>query len=136
MLITIEAVADPPENGMREVKRYAYRQKEGPNAVNPGDSLRDANHALEIIKQIIGDGIIESTPPRGPDYLPLFLIQLQVSNSHKMYSSYRLDYRKLNGCPLNVIADMMDIHATIRRVLRRGLEDYREMKSQKKEGTK
>ena len=39
MLITIEAVADPPENGMREVKRYAYRQKEGPNAVNPGDSM-------------------------------------------------------------------------------------------------
>ena len=127
MLAIIEAVAMPPENGMREVKRFAYtleESKETPESVR-GDSLQDANHALDIVKQITGASIIEGVPPKGGAYTPMYVIQIQVSGTHKKHSHYRTEYHKFNGCPLNVIADMMDIYAEVRSILKGARVSFR-----------
>jgi hypothetical protein len=138
MLAIIEAVAMPPENGMREVKRFAYtleESRETPESVR-GDSLQDANHALEIVKKFSGASITEGMPPRGDGYTPMYVVQVQVSGTHKKHSHYRSAYHKFDGCPLNVIADMMDIYGNIRKVLRGAMVSHRERIAAKKAAKK
>lgn len=130
MIVTIEGVLMPQEGMYREVKRFAYTQEES-NDLNGGDSVRDANQALKIVKQITGYSITVGMPPRGKEYQPLYVIQIQVSNTHKMYSSYRVAYRKFNGCPVVASEDMMEIHAAIKKVLRNAMADYNESKKNK-----
>lgn len=134
MLAVIEAVAMPPDGKEpgRPVQRYAYTQKECDDAPVKGDSVQDANLALRIIKGFCGDSIKESMPPRGKEYQPLYVIAVQIYGTHRDVTHYRTTYHKFNGCPLNVIEDMMDIYATVKRSLRDCRKDYLDAKAEKK----
>lgn len=138
MLAIIEAVAMPQDERGRRVKLYAYTA-ESPNG--RGDRVQDANLALEIVKSVSGpaedakegdDYIIEAHPPRGKEYQRLFEIVVTVENTHKEVSRQTADYHRFDGCPACVSKEMMGIYAMVRKVLRRGLNAYREMKTAKK----
>lgn len=135
MIMTIEGVAGPPTNGLRQLLRYAYTHEEAA-AENRTDSVLDANHALDIAHRLCGDAIREGEPPREQGYTPLYVVQLQISDTHRKHSSYRCAYRKFDGCPMHAIEDMMEIYAAIKRVLRSARAESKKAKAAKKENVK
>ena len=48
----------------------------------------------------------------------MYIIQIKVFDTHKTHARYAVSYQKFNGCPLNVIEDMMKIYARIKKNLR------------------
>lgn len=112
MIVALEAVLMPPKDGYREIARYAYTKEETIESERT-DSVQDANHALQIVKKLCGEAIREGEPPRGKEYQDLWVIQLQVTRTHKKSSNYRVAYHKHNGCQLVAIEDMMEIYAAI-----------------------
>ena len=133
MLAIIEAVAMPPDNkGKRLIQLFAYQREDGKGTV------RDANLALEMVEELTCemDGeespIIKGMPPRGEGYQPLWEIVITVSKTRKDISYQTADYRKFEGCPVCASEAMMDIYATVRKALRKGLKGYRELKAKKK----
>lgn len=48
----------------------------------------------------------------------MYVIAVQIYGTHRNVTHYRATDRKFNGCPLNVIEDMMAIYAAIKRALR------------------
>lgn len=108
----------------RPVKHYAYTQEECENAPVKGDSVQDANLALKLIKGFCGKSIEEGEPPRGKDYQLLYVVIVQVYGTHRDVTHYRPTYHKFAGCPLNVIEDMMDVYAAIKKMIRELRKDY------------
>ena len=132
MLVVIESVALPPKPetpDARLVQLFAYTREEAGEA-NRTDTVRDANHALQIVKRLVGGVIAEGAPPR-ENVVPLWTIQLQVSGTRRVHSCYRVAYRKHGGCPLPHIDLMMETYHAIKRVLRECREDYRRAKEAK-----
>ena len=128
MIATVEGVMMPPEGGYREIRKFAYTQKESDTS-HGGDLLKDANHAWEIVQRIVGGSIYAELPPRGPQYQPCWVVQVQVSNSHRLHSEYRVDYRKFDGCPLCAIDDMFEIYALFKRAVRGGMPPKKSKRS-------
>jgi hypothetical protein len=133
MLAIIEAVAMPPDdNGKQLIQLYSYQREGG------GGTVRDANLALDIVNELTDplDGeespIIKGEPPRGKEYQPLWEIFITVAKTHKDVSFQKADYRKFDGCPVCASEAMMDIYATVKKALRKGLKGYRAMKAAKK----
>lgn len=108
---------------------YAYPLNERGDA----DTVRDANHALDIVRKLAGDGgqyFKEGTPPK--DARRLFSVWMQISNTHKGTSRYHADYQRLPGCPQSVAGAMMDIYRAIKSVLRESRAALRERKQKRK----
>lgn len=132
MIVCIEMVALPPKPGanVRDTNMYAYLRKETPGE-GDGDRVSDANHALAIVKNLCGNLIIDGEPPRGDGYSPLWQVELQVFETHKNCSKYRVSYHKENGCPMNAIEYMMAVYGAVKKVLRVALNDMRKRKEMK-----
>lgn len=110
---------------------YAYPLNERGEA----DTVRDNNHAMDIVRQLAGnDGehFKDGTPPDGAPRM--FDIWVNISNTRKGTSRYSADYRRHIGCPQIVASAMMDIYHTIKSVLRESRDALRERK-QKKRGS-
>ncbi len=108
---------------------YAYTVNERGDE----DTVRDNNHALEIVRQLAGDDgehFKEGTPPDGAPRM--FDIWMRISNTHKGTSRYSADYHRHPGCPQRVAIAMMDIYHTIKSVLRESRNALRERKQHKK----
>jgi len=135
MLVCIEAWAGEPTAIGRRVTLYAYtRMETAAEADGVGDTVRDANRALEIVRWLVGGNIVEGRPPgvaRG--HVPLWVVQIQVSGTRRGHSSYRAAYHKCDRCPLAQIDYMMEIYHAIKRVLRSCRDDLRREREAKKE---
>ena len=97
------------------------------------DTVRDNNHALEIVRQLAGDDgehFKEGTPPDGAPRM--FDIWMRISNTRHGTSKYSADYHRHPGCPQRVASAMMDIYHTIKSVLRESRNALRERKQHKK----
>lgn len=108
---------------------YAYTVNER----GESDTVRDNNHAMEIVRQLAvddGEHFKEGTPPDGAPRM--FDIWMRISNTHKGTSRYSADYHRHPGCPQRVASAMMDIYHTIKSVLRESRNALRERKQQKK----
>jgi hypothetical protein len=126
MLAIIEAVAMPPdENGKQLIQLYAYQREDG------GGTVRDANLALDIVNELT-ETQDDEEPPRSKGHQPLWEISITVAKTHKDISFQKADYRKFAGCPVCASEAMMDIYATVKKALRKGLKGYRAMKAAKK----
>lgn len=139
MIVCIEAVAMPPNNGGCAVQLYAYHREETSDE-RRDDSVQSANHALQIVDSLCykerehapGEAVIlKGEPPRSPEHKQLWIIQLQVRNTHRGVSSYKADYHKFPGCPNDCATYMMEIFGTVKHVLRRARQDLRERKAMK-----
>lgn len=133
MLVVIDSVALPPLFEMpniRPVRMFAHTREEAEEE-NRADTVRDANHALQIVKRLCGGTIAEGEPPR-ENVIQLWTIQLQVSGTRRAHSCYRVAYHKFNGCPLPHVSLMMEIYHAIKRVLRECREDYRREQAERK----
>ena len=133
MLVVLDSVALPPfpeAPSVRPVRMFAHTREEA-DEENRADTVRDANHALQIVKRLCGGVITEGEPPR-ENVVSLWTIQLQVSGTRRAHSCYRVAYHKFNGCPLPHIDMMMEIYHAVKRVLRECREDYRRAKDEKK----
>ena len=120
MIVMIEAVADPPDaNVARPVILYAYtREEEAPRF--PECELRDARHALSIVKSLCSrDRMTDGEPPRSGDVMPLWEVSLRVCETRAGTSRYAVSYSRRNGCPLNATGLMMDIYHAIKRILKK-----------------
>lgn len=129
MTVRIEGAAMPPDgHGMREVRLFAYSVRdEGATDTD----LRDGNHSREIISRICGDGITAGVPPK--EAWTLWRVFIRVGKSRRGAAVYSCDYRKFLGCPLSCAAEMMDVYAEIKRVLRNA---KKELQQEKKEEAK
>ena len=134
MIVCIEAVAQPANPGanVRDVKLYAYLRNELPGE-GGGDRVSDANHALGIVKKLCGELIREGEPPRGDGYNSLWQVEIQVQDTHRTTSKYRVKYHKENGCPLNAIEYMWAVYGAVKKVFREALNDMRARKEKKHE---
>ncbi len=122
MIVCIEGVAMPPKwHGLRryrDVEVFAYCREEREGELGD-DSIQSANHALRLVKIVTGRNITEGEPPRTEGHTPMYVIEIQVTEVHRDTASYRVKYQKFDGCPLHVIKNMMEIHAAVKRVVRR-----------------
>jgi len=108
---------------------YAYTVNERGDA----DTVRDNNHALEIVRRLAGDSgqyFKEGSPPKGT--ARMFDVWMHISNTRQGKSRYTADYFRHPGCPQTVAAAMMDIYRTIKSVLRESVNSRRERKQQMK----
>lgn len=119
----------------RHVQLYAYTREESFGGESRCDnSVRSANHALEIVDRLCvkdesGQAIVRGRPPA--DCPPLWFIGIRVSNARKLHSCYQADYHKEPGCP-NVAAEyMMEIYGAVKKVLRGARGAYRMARAQK-----
>ena len=139
MIVCIEAIAMPPGNDGCAVQLFAYHREETSDE-RRDDSVQSANHALQIVESLCykekshADGeavIMKGEPPCSPNHKPLWIIQLQVRNTHRGISSYHADYHKFTGCPNDCAVYMMEVFSTVKHVLRRARNDLRERKQKK-----
>lgn len=114
--VDIFGAAMPPDaEGTREVRLFA---SVGSHDERSDDTdVRDANHAVEIVRSLCGDGISEGAPPKGA--ARLWVVTIRVDGSRRGRSSYRCEYRRFAGCPLNCVGEMMDVYRELKRLLRR-----------------
>ena len=142
MIVCIEAVAMPPNDGGCAVQLYAYHREETSDE-RRDDSVQSANHALQIVDSLCykekshADGeavIMKGEPPRSPEHKQLWIIQLQVRNTHRRISHYHADYHKFKGCPNDVAEYMMEIFSMVKHTLRRAREVLQEKKEMKLKG--
>ena len=138
MLVNIEAVAMPPRDGAHAVQLFAYSREET-DADRRDDSVKSANHAWQIVESLCGKAerrspgeavILRGEPPRTAGHVPLWIVQLQVRNTHRGISTYRADYHKFIGCPNDCAEYMMEVYATIKHVLRGARNELRAYKAQ------
>ena len=123
MVVCLEAVGVPPAAGKgRLMELYAYVREELPGE-GRGDTVRDSNHALEIVRKLVCDRIAEGRPPSGSQ--SLWQVEIQVMCVHKDTASYRAAYHKENGCPESAIKVMMAVYGTVKKVLRESLDAHR-----------
>lgn len=140
MIVSIDAVAMPPEETadrfrrVRPIRIFAYVRPES-DGERLDDSVQSSNHALQIVRKLCGDAITDGEPPNDGVCARLFTVQLQVSNTHRRTSSYRVAYRRLGNCPLPCIEMMMDIYRAIKRVIRSARDDLRAERAAKIDGT-
>ena len=133
MLVNIEGVACPADaKGIRSIVPYVYTsqdERETPSEV------RDANHAREIVCHLCVPGavFVDAKPPRGEGYDPMLIVQVSVLGTRQKITRYRTGYHKFDGCPLAAIGYMMDIHAAIRRILKRSRNELREERKASKD---
>lgn len=114
--VDIVAAAMPPDaDGARAVRLFAAVGAHGERG--GGTDVRDANHALEIVRALCGDGIDEGTPPKGAR--PLWVVTVRVARTRRGCASYSCEYRKFTAVPLECVAEMMAVHRELKRVLRR-----------------
>ena len=132
MVVCIDAMALAPTALGRPVQLYAYTREEA-DEERRADSVRDCNHALAIVRRLVGGNIVEGRAPTG-DVRRLWTVQLQVSNTRRGHSSYRAAYHKEAGCPLPQIDYMMEIYHAVKRVLRECRDDMRREKEAKRKG--
>lgn len=134
MLVSIVGVAMPPKGNKREVKRFVWSHAES-NEDNRHDGVYDANHALLIVQKLTKDSTayIQGEAPVNKDHQWLWLVSIQVSNTHRDHASYKVDYHKFPGCPLVCIEDMMQIYGGFRKLIRESVKDRRDRMKQKKE---
>lgn len=98
------------------------------------DRLRDARHADEIARGIVGDGphLKHGRPDRA---LPrLFDIYINVTATRAGMARYRADYRRYTACPMRVAGEMMEIYHEIKKVLRDARNSLRERRAEKQKG--
>lgn len=103
-----------------------YTTKDGVHAnlhaYTRGDgSLRDCNHALDIVKEFVGgneDRITQRAPVEGERVM--FEVWLPVTGTRHGTSNYGTpDYRQIQPCPQCVAEAGYDIYSQIVRLLRR-----------------
>ncbi len=85
----------------------------------PGDGrVMTANHAAQIVDVLTEDAgsMTAGRPPEG--FVPLWLVEIQVSDTHRTTSRYVCSYRKRPGCPNAAAEYMMGVYAAVKRVLR------------------
>lgn len=130
MLVNIEGVAQPPHDGIREIVPYVYTSQD--DRETPSE-VRDANHAREIVKRLcIPESVfVDSEPPRGDGYDPMWIVQISVLGTRQKITRYRTGYHKYDGCPLAAIGYMMDIHAAIRKILKNSRKELESERKQK-----
>ena len=130
----------PPEQGGCAVQLFSYTRTEV-DGETKDDSVQSSNHALQIVDSLCrndknhqdGAAVIKKgEPPRTPGHTPLWIIQIQVRNTHKGVSSYHADFSKFAGCPNDCAEYMMDIFGTVKGVLRRARNDLRARRAEKK----
>ena len=134
MIVSIDYAALPaaPETpNARPLRLFAYTREEAA-AENRADTVRDANHALQIVGRLCGGegAITEGRPPEGAKLM--WTVQIQISGTRRGHSSYRAAYHKESGCRLVDIDFMMEIYHAVKRVLRECREDYRRAKAERK----
>lgn len=113
--VKIEAVAMPADAFGRCAVRVFAGVGSATTRADDTD-VRDANHAREIVRGLCGDGITDGEPPDGAVHL--WTITICVCKTRRGLASYRCGYRKCHGCPLQCVAEMMDIYKEVKRVLR------------------
>ena len=117
MLVTIEAVAMPAKDGMREIRPFVYTMSDGRETPS---EVRDANHAKQIVENLTTkDSVfIAGEPPRTPARDTMWVVQISVLATRHKFTHYRIGYKKFNGCPLSAIGWMMEIYHAIKRILK------------------
>ena len=134
MIVSIDYAALPalPETpDARPLRLHAYTREEA-DAENRADTVRDANHALQIVKRLCGgDGAIaEGRPPAGARLM--WTVQIQISGTRRGRTNGRAAYHKESGCRLVDIDYMMEIYHAVKRVLRECRVDYRREREAKR----
>lgn len=129
MIVQIDAVAMPWEHDgrrrIRPIRVFAYTRVES-DGERRDDSVQSSNHALQIVRRICGDAITEGEPPNDGVCMRLFTVQMQVCDTHRKVSSYRVAYKRLAGnCPAPCSEMMMDIYHAIKRVMREARDDLK-----------
>ena len=102
MLVTIEAVAMPAKDGMREIRPFVYTMSDGRETPS---EVRDANHAKQIVENLTTRDT-------------MWVVQISVLATRHKFTHYRIGYKKFNGCPLSAIGWMMEIYHAIKRILK------------------
>ena len=138
MLVNIEGVACPADaNGIREIVPYVYTMED--DRATPSE-VRDANHARQIVRNLaVAESVfVDSEPPRGEGYTPMWVVQISVLGTRQHITRYRCAYRKFDGCPLVAIGWMMDIYHSIKKILKNSRKDLEKerKKHNKKENWK
>ena len=136
MLVNIEGVAQPADaNGIRAIVLYVYTSAD--SRETPSE-VRDANHAREIVRRLcVPESVfVDSEPPRGEGYDPMWIVQISVLGTRQKVTRYRTGYYKYDGCPLAAIGYMMDIHAAIRKILKNSRKELEKERNKKKENEK
>lgn len=145
MIVCIEAIAMPPTDGACAVQLFAYTREETSTERQDNTTVQSANHALQIVDSLCykerehADGeatIKRGEPPRTEEHTPLWIIQIQVRNTHHGIATYRSDYHKFVGCPNDCAEYMMEVYAVVRGVIRRARKDLRAMREEKRKGIK
>ena len=120
MIVCLEGVAMPPKGirRVRDIKTFGYCREERQEEFGD-DSVQTANHAHNIMRAVTGRAIERGEPPRTKDHQPLFVIEIQVLNVHRDRAQYRVAWHKFDGCPRGAIDFMFELHAAVKRVVRR-----------------
>lgn len=127
MLTMLEAVAMPPDaDGAREVRHFAYTS-DADDPENLGGSVRDANNALDIVRQLVGStdeeraesSWHEGEPPPIPDARKLWRVTIRIFRSRPKIARYHVDYHKEAGCPAKAVHRMMDTYRAVKRAFKR-----------------
>lgn len=88
-------------------------------------SLRDGNHATEIADYLAGlsERVIHAEPVGSR---LLFEAWIEVRGTRRgTPERYTCDYRRHDGCPLNVIDAGMDVYREFKRAIRRAREEVK-----------
>ena len=66
----------------------------------------------------------------------MWIGQISVLGTRQKITHYRTGYHKFDGCPLEAIGYMMDIHAAIRKILKSSRKELENERKEKKENKK
>lgn len=123
MRVIIELGSVPTEiPGRRWVVYHSW--SESVQTDEAADRLMDVNHARQIVERICkpGSPVLDGRPDE-EGYQPLFAVYVDVSNTHRRVSSYRVDYaRRAEHVPMKVSQEGMCIKAAVDRAIREGRE--------------
>ncbi len=97
--------------------------------VEGGGSLRDENNAHDVADLLADGTAVVRAAPTGKRLL--FEVWLDVSDTRRDETAYSCDYRRYDGCPLNVIDAGMDVYRSIKRAVRMARAARNEGKAKK-----